>query len=323
MGRPAVDIAGQRDIFPINFVIDGSGIVFRSAAGTKLAGAVLNRFVAFEIDCYLPHERVAWSVEPNGTAGRIDKMQERFDAEDLPLFPWLTGEKPNFVRIDPTSLTGRRYHIVDDVELAELDVAIDCSASRVRNAWCAVINTFGNVSNRANTSSRISSLRPSKNSRAGHDHRRSLAGEIESDETVEGEVSVVHPVVGTVDLSVERQDERGGVLGHRVRRVFGDVDDREAVAFGGVEIDVVESGATQRNDAYAETRQLLDHDGIDVVVREHARCVGTRGQTNRLHVEGGIDEVQVVSEPLARFFEAGSVVGLGAETADRCRHRTS
>ncbi|MEM8620998.1 MAG: pyridoxamine 5'-phosphate oxidase family protein [Actinomycetota bacterium] len=116
VGRLAVDIAGQPDIFPINFVVDGSGIVFRSAAGTKLAGAVLNRFVAFEIDGYLPDERVAWSVVLKGTARQIEKMQERFDAEDLPLFPWLKGEKPNFVRIDPTSLTGRRYHIVDDVE---------------------------------------------------------------------------------------------------------------------------------------------------------------------------------------------------------------
>ena len=32
VGRLAVDIAGQPDIFPINFVVDKSGIVFRSAA---------------------------------------------------------------------------------------------------------------------------------------------------------------------------------------------------------------------------------------------------------------------------------------------------
>ena len=68
VGRLAVDIAGQPDIFPINFVVDKSGIVFRSAAGTKLAGAVLNRFVAFEIDGYEPHDRVAWSVVVKGQA---------------------------------------------------------------------------------------------------------------------------------------------------------------------------------------------------------------------------------------------------------------
>lgn len=115
VGRLAVDIAGQPDIFPINFVVDKSGIVFRSAAGTKLAGAVLNRLVAFEIDGYEPDERTAWSVVVKGQARPIERMQEVFDAEDLPLFPWLSWDKPNFVRIEPTVVTGRRYHIVDEV----------------------------------------------------------------------------------------------------------------------------------------------------------------------------------------------------------------
>ena len=115
VGRLAVDIAGQPDIFPINFVVDAGGIVFRSAAGTKLAGAVLNRLVAFEIDGYEPAERTAWSVVVKGEASPIERMQEMFDAEDLPLFPWLATDKPNFVRIEPTVVTGRRYQVVDTV----------------------------------------------------------------------------------------------------------------------------------------------------------------------------------------------------------------
>jgi hypothetical protein len=114
IGRLAVDIAGQPDIFPINFIVNEGGIVFRSAAGTKLAGAVLNRFVAFEIDGYEPSERTAWSVVVKGEASLIERMQDVFDAEDLPLFPWIVWEKPNFVRIESTSVTGRRYHIVDE-----------------------------------------------------------------------------------------------------------------------------------------------------------------------------------------------------------------
>ena len=113
VGRLAVDIAGQPDIFPITFIADHGGIVFRSAAGTKLAGAVLNRFVAFEIDGYQPGDRTAWSVVVKGQARAVERMQEVFDAEDLPLFPWLAWDKPNFVRIDPMVVTGRRYHLVD------------------------------------------------------------------------------------------------------------------------------------------------------------------------------------------------------------------
>ncbi len=118
VGRLAVDIAGQPDIFPINFVVDDSGIVFRTAAGTKLAGAVLNRRVAFEIDGYEPDDRSAWSVVVKGHARAIERMQEVFDAEELPLYPWIAWDKPNFVRIEPTVITGRRFHVVDAIALA-------------------------------------------------------------------------------------------------------------------------------------------------------------------------------------------------------------
>ena len=53
-------------------------------------------------------------------------MQEVLDAEDLPLFPWLAWEKPNFVRIEPTVVTGRRYHIVDE---ARPDTSLGWSAT--------------------------------------------------------------------------------------------------------------------------------------------------------------------------------------------------
>lgn len=115
VGRLAVDIAGQPDIFPINFITDRGGIVFRSAAGTKLAGAVLNRLVAFEIDGYEPGDHAAWSVVVKGHARPIERLSEVIDAEDLPLVPWMSWDEPNFVRIDPSEVTGRRYHIAAGV----------------------------------------------------------------------------------------------------------------------------------------------------------------------------------------------------------------
>ncbi len=115
VGRLAVDVGGQPDIFPINFVVDGRSIVFRTAAGTKLAGAVLMRHVAFEIDGYEPEQRTAWSVVVKGTAAQIDSLTERYEAEELPLFPWFAEPKPEFVRISPRILSGRRFHVLDDV----------------------------------------------------------------------------------------------------------------------------------------------------------------------------------------------------------------
>ena len=63
-------------------------MVFRTAEGTKLAAAVLGRAVAFEIDGYDPERGEAWSVVIKGEATEIERMQDVFDALDLPLFPW-------------------------------------------------------------------------------------------------------------------------------------------------------------------------------------------------------------------------------------------
>lgn len=117
VGRLAVSITDHPDIFPINYVVDGESIVFRTAPGTKLAAAVLGRGVAFEIDGYDPVAGDAWSVVVKGHAREIENMMEYFEAEDLPLFPWHASPKPNLVRIEPEVVTGRRFHVVERSEL--------------------------------------------------------------------------------------------------------------------------------------------------------------------------------------------------------------
>jgi nitroimidazol reductase NimA-like FMN-containing flavoprotein (pyridoxamine 5'-phosphate oxidase superfamily) len=99
VGRLAVAIGDHPDIFPINFVVDHGTIVFRTAEGTKLAAAVLGRAVAFEIDGYDSEAGDAWSVVVKGQATEIERMQDVFEALDLPLFPWHASPKHRFVRI--------------------------------------------------------------------------------------------------------------------------------------------------------------------------------------------------------------------------------
>jgi uncharacterized protein len=115
VGRLAVDVGGQPDIFPVNYLVHEGALYFRSGAGTKLAAAVLMGHVALEIDGFEPHGRTAWSVVVKGRAVQVEKMEEVFDAEDLPLYPWVATPKPNIVRIDPSHVTGRRFHVVDEV----------------------------------------------------------------------------------------------------------------------------------------------------------------------------------------------------------------
>jgi len=115
VGRLAVDVGGEPDIFPINYVVDDRTIVFRTAAGTKLAAAVLMGKVAFEIDGYEADAGTAWSVVVKGTARQIERMDDFYAAEELPLFPWFASPKPEFVRIEPRLVTGRRFHVLEDV----------------------------------------------------------------------------------------------------------------------------------------------------------------------------------------------------------------
>ncbi|MFT6291387.1 MAG: nitroimidazol reductase NimA-like FMN-containing flavoprotein [Ilumatobacter sp.] len=115
VGRLAIQVDGAPDIFPINFVVDGLTLVFRTKAGTKLAGATLLNAVAFEIDGYEPRRGSAWSVVVKGRARLVDGLTERHQTASLPLIPWVDPDKPEFVRIVPLVTTGRRFEIGEDV----------------------------------------------------------------------------------------------------------------------------------------------------------------------------------------------------------------
>jgi Pyridoxamine 5'-phosphate oxidase len=71
VGRLAVVRGGEPDIFPVNYVVDHGGILFRTAAGPKLAAA-RDRVVAFEADGYTAQDSSAWSVvvQGGGSSGR-------------------------------------------------------------------------------------------------------------------------------------------------------------------------------------------------------------------------------------------------------------
>lgn len=107
-GRLAVDLAGQPDIFPVNFIVSGGNLLFRTDAGTKLAGAALSHHVAFEADSVDAEAGTAWSVVIKGIAHLLERDEEIAEAQALPLKPWMPHLEPDFVRIVPNTVTGRR-----------------------------------------------------------------------------------------------------------------------------------------------------------------------------------------------------------------------
>ena len=111
---------------------------------------------------------------------------------------------------------------------------------------------------------------------AGADDAGGAAVELAAQQAVEGEVALAHAVPGAVDLAVQRQDQRQGVLGDGVRGVGGDADDGDAGARGGGQVHVVEAGAAQGDQLRAAGRQHAQRIGVEAVVDEaaHGRAAG-------------------------------------------------
>ena len=107
LGRLAVCVGGQPIVLPVNYALDDGDIVFRSASGTKVAAAA-GRDVAFEIDGHDALRHGGWSVLVVGTAERVADAAQSARLEHLPVTPYGPGDKPIWIRIHPSAVTGRR-----------------------------------------------------------------------------------------------------------------------------------------------------------------------------------------------------------------------
>ena len=108
VGRVGVTIAGLPAIFPVNYgFVDGS-ILFRTAAGSKLAAASRGEVVAFEVDDYDRADRSGWSVLVIGTAEVVHDLETTFRVLDGAIEPWAGGIRTSIVRIQPDLVSGRR-----------------------------------------------------------------------------------------------------------------------------------------------------------------------------------------------------------------------
>lgn len=116
IGRLAVWTSDHPDIFPVNYAVDHGTLVFRTGLGTKLTAALGETPVAFEADGVDPSTGVAWSVVVKGSAARIDSTEEVLDSFSIMLFPWQSGRKDTFIRISPTSITGRKFKVADPAQ---------------------------------------------------------------------------------------------------------------------------------------------------------------------------------------------------------------
>jgi len=105
VGRLGVVAGGRPEIFPVNYVLDGNGILFRTAPGTKLDAAA-GGAVVFEVDHLDRSTRTGWSVVVHGRAA----LYTRFDSPVMQRASnlWWASPKDHLLRITPDVITGRR-----------------------------------------------------------------------------------------------------------------------------------------------------------------------------------------------------------------------
>ncbi len=108
VGRVGVLVDSAPEIYPVNFVVDGQTIVFRTDPGSKLRGLQRSPSVCFEADGIDLGSRVGWSVLVKGHAVEVTAPEDRRKAATLSLRFWALGAKPHWIRIRPTEVTGRR-----------------------------------------------------------------------------------------------------------------------------------------------------------------------------------------------------------------------
>lgn len=107
VGRLGVLVDSAPEIYPVNHVVDGHSIVFRTDVGSKLYGLLRSPAVCYEVDDVDPVARTGWSVLVKGRAEELHDLEDRPRAVP-PLEVWATGARPHWIRIVPDEVTGRR-----------------------------------------------------------------------------------------------------------------------------------------------------------------------------------------------------------------------
>lgn len=107
-GRLAYRLVDEVHVVPINYLVSGRSLLFRTASGNKLLAAALHADVALEIDW---HDEVsAWSVVARGHLRRLGE-DEAHRIDSLPHRSWLATDKYDVIELEPEAVTGRRFRL--------------------------------------------------------------------------------------------------------------------------------------------------------------------------------------------------------------------
>jgi uncharacterized protein len=109
VGRAAICAPTGPQIFPVNYVVDGESIVFRTSAYSALGTLAAGAEIAFEVDSVDDDHAAGWSVVAAGRAEAIDDEAELAMLRERGLEPtaWAGGLRRTYIRLRWSSLSGR------------------------------------------------------------------------------------------------------------------------------------------------------------------------------------------------------------------------
>ena len=92
---------------PVNYVLDGQAVLFRTSPHNSMAPHLEGANVSFEVDEFDDYTQSGWSVLVRGVASFVPPDELPDDEEARP-YPWAEGIRSLVVRITPDRVTGRR-----------------------------------------------------------------------------------------------------------------------------------------------------------------------------------------------------------------------
>jgi uncharacterized protein len=112
LGRVAIVIDGNPQIFPVNYAYQDGIVVFRSSLGVKVERSPMSS-IAFETDMVDTAYGTAWSVMVEGTAQditkTIDPTSERL--RQVVLEPAAPGDRRYWIGVYVDKMSGRRFSL--------------------------------------------------------------------------------------------------------------------------------------------------------------------------------------------------------------------
>jgi nitroimidazol reductase NimA-like FMN-containing flavoprotein (pyridoxamine 5'-phosphate oxidase superfamily) len=115
IGRIGLSSGALPVVLPVNFVLDGRSLLFRTEPGLKLDAALQGTVACLEVDDYDVMAHSGSSVVATGRLGVVTDESRLRSLAHLPLRPWAVPHARHLIELPIELLSGRTISMADAV----------------------------------------------------------------------------------------------------------------------------------------------------------------------------------------------------------------